>query len=129
MRVSTYVLDKTYEAAANLSALQFTLVKPSSGVATGPQARLSACGAGDRGWVLQNKPQQNTGAVIRIYGFSQLFVDGGAGAIAPGDMLKSNAGGLGIKTTTAGNYYSAIAWESSSATGDLIEVLCDRGTV
>lgn len=121
--------DVTFEAAANLSALQFTFVKFSAGVATGPQARVSACGLGDRGFILQNKPIQFTGAVIRIYGFSQLYVDGGAGAIAPGDKLKSNASGLGIKTTTATDEYSAIACESSSATGDLIEVLCDRGKV
>jgi hypothetical protein len=121
--------DVTFEAAANLSALQYTLVKPAAGVATGPQCRFAACGLGDRGFILQNKPIQFTGAVVRIHGFSQLFVDGAAGAIAPGDMLKSNAAGLGIKTVAAGDYYSAIAMESSTAAGDLIEVLCERGRV
>jgi len=130
MRVNTYVLDKTYEANTDLSALQYTLVKPSTGVATGPQTRIVACGAGDRGFVLQNKPKAlGQGAVLRILGFSQLFVDGSGTAIAPGDALKSNASGQGIKTTTPGDHYSAIAFEASTAAGDLIEVLVDRGTV
>lgn len=133
MRVNSYVHDKTYEAGVDLSALQYTFVKPVSGVATGPQCRLGPCTgiAGETGWILQNKPKQYTGAVIRIYGFSELIVDGGAGAIAPGDKLKSNGTGQGIKVgaAAAGQYYSAIAWEASSATGDRIEVLCDRGLV
>jgi hypothetical protein len=113
-----------------MSALQYTFVKPGPGVATGPQARLVPCTgvAGEMGFVLQNKPKQYTGGVIRVYGFSECKVDGTV-VIAPGDKLKANASGLGIKTVTAGDTYSAIAFEASSAVGDIIEVLCDRGSI
>jgi hypothetical protein len=120
--------DTTLEAATDMSLLQYTFVKPSTGVAGGPSARVAVCGAGDRGWILQNKPLQYKGAVIRIKGFSALKVDGSGTAIAVGDPLKSDGAGLGIKATAA-TIFNAIAMEASSAAGDIIEVLVMHGQV
>ena len=127
MRVYTHVLDKTYEAATDLSALQFTFVAPTTGVAGGPSCRVAAVTSGPGALILQNKPTQYKGAVCRIYGFSELYVLGTAVPIVVGDYLKPGAGGKGVKCE-AGDAYSAQAYEASSADNDLIEVLCDRGT-
>lgn len=127
MRVNTYVLDKTYEASADLSTYQWKFVKPSTGVATGPQARLALCESGI-GFILQNKPAAlGRGGVIRIYGFSELVVDGSSGGgIVPGNHIKPTTGGIGI-VCSAGDTYSAIAFEASTVLNDRIEVLCERG--
>ena len=133
MRVNTYVLDKTFEAA-DTTLLQWKFAKPTTGVATGPQAKMTLC-TDAMGFIVQNAPTvAGRGAVIRIYGFSELYVDGtaapavgtGNGPIAPGTMLKPTTGGIGI-AVTAGDNYSAIAMEASIAAGDRIEVLCERG--
>ena len=127
MRVNTYVLDKTYEASADLSAYQWKFVKPTTGVAGGPSARLALCESGI-GWILQNKPAAlGRGGVIRIYGFSELVVDG-TSPIVPGNHIKPTTGGVGV-VCSAGDTYSAIAWEASAANGDRIEVLCERGVL
>ena len=129
MRVNTYVLDKTLEASADLSAYQWKFVKPSTGVATGPQARLALCESGI-GFIMQNKPAAlGRGGVFRIYGFSELVVDGSnGGGIVPGSHIKPTTGGKGI-VASAGDTYSAIAFEASSVDGDRIEVLCERGVL
>jgi len=129
MRVNKYVMDATYEASADLSAYQWRFVKPTTGVATGPMARLAACTSGI-GFILQNKPAAlGRGGVIRIYGFSELVVDGtSGGGIVPGNHIKPAAAGVGV-VCTAGDTYSAIAFEASIASGDRIEVLCERGVL
>jgi Uncharacterized conserved protein (DUF2190) len=121
--------DITLEADADLSARQFTFVKftaaPSSGA---PAARIGAASTGDRGWILQDDPKAGKGGRVRLEGTSALKVDGTT-AIAVGDPLKSDSGGLGVKAATAGNQYNAIALEASSASGDVIEVLVAHGHI
>jgi hypothetical protein len=127
VRVNTYLLDKTFEADSDLSSYQHMFVKPTTGVAYGPMARVTLCESG-HGFVLQNKPKAiKQGAVLRIYGFSELVVDGTAGGgISVGSYIKPTTGGKGV-AASAGDYYSAIAFEASAANNDKIEVLCERG--
>jgi len=128
MRVNTYVLDKTIEASTNLSAYQWCFVKPTTGVGQSAQLALhtGAAATNNVAFILQNKPAaQGHGGVIRVYGMSELCVDGTT-PIVPGDPLKPKAGGLGTKCS-AGDGYSAIALEPSTAATDRIEVLCERG--
>jgi hypothetical protein len=128
--------DVTFEVDTDLSTSQWTFVKPVDGEAGGPQARLTQCGAGDSGWILQNSPGggrdvaynvPHLGGRIRRSGFSKLKVDGSETAIAVGDKLKPNEDGLGVKATSG--QYSAIAYEASDAEGDIIEVLVEHGSV
>lgn len=59
---------------------------------------------------------------INVRGICFLNVDGNAGTIAPGDYLKSDASGLGVKTTTDGNEVGAVALEDSTGSDDVILV-------
>ena len=118
--------DINLEADANLSARQFTFVKFTTGVSGGPAARIGAAGAGDRGWILQDDPIAGKGGRIRLEGTSALKVDGTT-PIVPGDLLKSDANGLGVKAATDKDAYNAVALEASSSATDVIEVLVHHG--
>lgn len=79
--------------------------------------------------ILQNAPKINSAAEVAMIGISQLIVDGNASAIAPGDKLKTDASGRGIKTTTDRDPIFAVALEPSTAQNDQIAVmLLDPGT-
>jgi hypothetical protein len=119
--------DITLEATADYSSgdtYQYTFVGLAAGSATGPQARVSSITSGF-GFIMQNKPKQYKGAVIRLRGTSALKVDGTT-PISVGDFIKPSTGGKGVKAS-AGDTYSAIALEASSADGDIIEVIAERG--
>jgi hypothetical protein len=119
--------DITLEATADLSAeaYQYTFVGFAAGAAGGPQARVQAVTSGENRFIMQNRPKQYKGAVIRLRGTSALRVDGTT-PISVGDFIKPSTAGVGVKAS-AGEAYSAIAMESSSASGDIIEVLVERG--
>jgi len=125
MRTSHGILDKSYEANADLSTYQFCFVKAVAGPAGGVNARLDLAEAGARTvGILQNKPSAaGLAAVGRFLGFSKLKVDGSGTAIAAGDALKPTTGGVGIKVASNNDMVGAIAMEASSASGDIIEVL------
>jgi hypothetical protein len=120
--------DITLEAAADYSAstYQYTFVGLSAGASGGPQARVTAVTSGAGAFIMQNRPKQYKGAVIRLRGTSSLKVDGSGTAISVGDFLKPGTGGKGVKCS-AGDAYSAVAMEASTADGDEIEVLVERG--
>lgn len=119
--------DITLEATADYSAAayQYTFVGFAAGSATGPQARVTSATSGENRFIMQNRPKQYKGAVIRLRGTSALRVDGTT-PIVVGDFIKPSTGGKGVKAS-AGEAYSAIAMEASSADGDEIEVLVERG--
>lgn len=125
-RVSTPGQDKTWEAAADLSASQFCLVTGVAGPAGGVQARVNLTTGRGIG-ILQNKPSAaGQGAVVRLSGTSKLKVDGSGTAIAAGDPIRATTGGVGIKAVTDKDPVSAIAMEPSVANGDIIEVLIQK---
>ena len=120
--------DVTFESASDLSAesKQYTFVGFTAGGASGPQARIDAVTSGGNALILQNRPKQYKGGVVRLVGTSALRVDGSGTPIAVGTKLKPTTGGKGV-AITAGDEYSAIALEASTADGDIIEVLVQRG--
>lgn len=78
--------------------------------------------------ILQTQgPTASTGSVgmacnVRMLGLSKLVVDGGAAAIAPGDLLKNDTSGRGVKTTNASDEIFAMALQNSTSTNDIISV-------
>ncbi len=60
-------------------------------------------------------------------GRGQLEVMGNSVNIVPGDLLKSDASGRGVKAATDEDYYGAIAREASAVDGTIIEVEIIRG--
>ena len=115
--------DITLEASADMSApeYQYTFVALD-------QTTMAACEpitSGEARFILQNRPKYLKGAVVRLHGTSALRVDGTT-PIYIGNFIKPSTGGKGVKAV-AGEAYSAIALETSSADGDIIEVLVERG--
>jgi len=68
-------------------------------------------------------------ANVALDGVGRLKVDGSGTAIVAGDRLKPNASAIGIKTTTDTDFYGARALEPSTASGDIIRVLIEKGFV
>lgn len=84
---------------------------------------VDKCGAGEKAiGILNNAPAINKAAEVVLLGFSPMVVDGSGTAIAPGDRLKVDASGRGIKTTSANDEVIATALENSSAANDVISV-------
>jgi hypothetical protein len=125
MAQSMPVLQKTFKAAGDLSALQFTYVKFSADyTVTGAGAGLGTEGDIPIG-ILQNAPAvAGLGAMVRLLGTSKLKVNGSVGGgISAGSLLKITAGGIGIVAADAKDVIVAQALEASSANGDIIEVM------
>lgn len=61
---------------------------------------------------------------VKLYNRGQAYleVNGNSSNIAVGDSLTATTNGIGIKTTTAGDWVGAIALEASTADGDVIPV-------
>ncbi len=125
MRIFQHNQVTTLEAAADLSTHPHKLVMVVPAVAGGQQARVNVASAGARSiGILQNKPTvAGQGAVVVLSGRAKLVVNGTAVPIVAGDMLKAAAAGVGVKAATAADKVGALALESSSVDGDIIEVL------
>lgn len=122
MRVSTVGQDKTWEASVDGMSTQFTFVKPATGVNQQGSVATSTANARAIG-IQQNKPtKQGEGVVVRIAGTSKLLVDGTT-PIVPGDTLKSDGSGRGVKGASDHDRVGAIAMEPSSVANDIIEVI------
>jgi hypothetical protein len=122
---SSEVLDRSKEAAADLSAKQYFAVKQSGA------KQMALCGAvTDLTFgILQDKPKQNESGRVRVLGTSLAVTDGSGAAIAVNDKLGPNASGKLVKVTTADRPVAAIAMGVSTTDGAIIEVLLTPGTV
>lgn len=104
-------------ASADLSASQFCIVA----VDTAGRVALPSGSVGAVIGILQNKPSElGEGAQVAIGGVSRLR---SGGSVAPGDLVKSDAAGLGLTTTTTGNSVVGRA-VSAEATGSGIIFEC-----
>lgn len=134
------VLDFTFNADADCSSgatggtgpngsYQYCAVKPtandlacapSSSAGTGANAIAATQCLG----VLQNAPSASQGATVRMLGLSKMVVDGSGTAIVPGDWLKNDASGRGIKVTAPSSSQAslAMALAGSTAANDIITV-------
>jgi len=111
---------ETFEAAADLSAKQFYIMKLASAT-TINVADSAAVAIG----VLQDKPksgEQGNVAMIGAGGISRVVSDGSGTAIAAGDRVKANASGKAVKAATDKDRAIGLAREASSADGTIIAV-------
>jgi hypothetical protein len=118
MAQSMPVLQKTFLAATDLSALQWTFVKMSA------DQTVTGCAAGNQAiGVLTNMPKAaGQGAVVRLLGTTKLKVDGTVGGgISAGSPLKAGTAGVGVVSASNKDTVCAIALAGSSAAGDIIE--------
>lgn len=108
-------VEKTWPAAADLSTKRYFIVKQNSSkqVALGAAATDSLIG------VLQNKPKQGEGALVRFGGTSKVVA---SAAISVGARVTSTAAGKAVATTTTNDTVIGIALEAAGADGDIIEI-------
>lgn len=114
-------LRKNFNAAVDLSAHQHKFV---SFDASGD---LVKSGAGAVPQFITTDKQDVVGAAVGLAQYGEpalLQVDGSGTAIVPGDRLKPDASGRGVKVTAfAGQEYGALATEASTAADDIISVI------
>ncbi len=106
------------------SSYQYTAVK-----LTTTAWQVDLAGTAKAIGILNNQPKINSAAEVVLEGISPMVVDGNAGAIAPGDRLKTDSSGRGIKTVTNLDEYIATALEPSTAQNDVISVLVRAGQI
>lgn len=112
--------NKGFKAAADLSGHQFGIVKTD---ASGNLVKAAAATDVLLGTLVDKPTLNRTGDVRLRTAAGTLNVKVGAGgAIAKGDAVTSDANGLGVTTTTAGNQILGYALEAG-AVGAIIEVL------
>lgn len=108
----------SYSASADLSALQYTFVKQSTGakqIAAVAAATDVPCG------VLQNKPTSGQAATVGFKGVSKVKA---GGTIAVGDLVGTTSAGLATTLTpgTDTTKYVCGRAESAGISGDIISV-------
>ena len=112
------IWDHSFQSSADLIAKQYFSVVIHS---VADQIALSGAGVGVG--ILQNKPNSNLAAQVRLHGISRHVVDGNATAIVINDPITSDANGKGVKADTAGDVAYGYALEASTADNDVISIL------
>lgn len=120
-----HVFDHTFPAGADLRTKQRYFVELAN---TGKVDVCNAAADVAIG-VLQNKPNSNQAANIRILGIAEVISDGSGTAIAIGDQVGPNSSGKAVKKATADYSVAGIALDASSADGTIIRVLLLPGAV
>lgn len=90
------VYDESFVANTDMSGDQYKIVKLHT-----VAGQVVLAGAGEGIGVLQNKPGAGQEAKVRLFGISRVVVDGSGTSIAPGQFIKSDASGIGVRSTTA----------------------------
>jgi hypothetical protein len=109
---------KIMKAGADLSSDQYKFVK--HGATEGEVILCSVAGEAAVG-VLQNAPKQGEAAEIATLGGGALLKV--AGVVSAGSLIKTDANGLGVATTTDGDNAFARSFVAGVA-NDVVEVLC-----
>ncbi len=121
MSQSMPVLQKTFLAAGDLSALQWCFVKMSA------DQTVAVCESGMAIGVLTNMPKAiGVGAVVRLLGTTKIRVDGSGTPITAGTPLVATTGGVAIAGGANKDSVCAIALAGSTASGDVIEAMLVR---
>jgi uncharacterized protein DUF2190 len=114
---STFVYDKSFQAAADLSSLQYYVVNSTGeGVCN---LCISTSGGTNRAvGILQNDPTSGHAAIVRRLGESKAVV---AGTIAIGAMLACTTAGT-VTTASTGQYVIGHANSASTAASQVISI-------
>ena len=128
MATDRNVFDESFSAENDLSAKQFYAVELSAA------NQVDVCDALDDLviGVLQNKPEANQAAQVRMLGITRWVSDGSSTAIAAGDYVRTDASGKAVKCPTATeehNRAAGIALSASSADGTIIDVFLTPGVM
>lgn len=119
--------DADYSSATGLGS-QYKIVvldTDSSGVTAKVAANATVPCVG----VLYNRPKSGEAASVVTDGLAYVQVDSTTD-IAVGDQIAANASGVGIKTTTAGNYVLGLAMEARTSNDvGVITVLIRKSNV
>lgn len=120
---SAVIWDETFTAENDLSTKQFFAVELSGA------DQVDVCdNASDRVLgILQNKPKAGEEAVVRILGKSKAVSDGSGTAIAPADLVGTDANGRIVKKTADADRLAGISNGTSSASGTVIEIFLTFG--
>ena len=90
------VWDESFPAGADLTGDQYKIVKLNA------SGQVVLAGAGELAvGVLQNKPDSGEAAQVRIFGLTRMLTKGSNAE--PGDLVRSDAGGFGVNTGSAGD--------------------------
>lgn len=122
MSQQTGALDITFKASSDLSSNQYCLVKMSgSGTPHGVELTGADSSTDVIIGVLQNEPDEEEAAVVRVLGTSKVKVDG---SVSIGDLVGvGTPAGYAHTADTDKDIYIGIALEEASTSGDIIEVL------
>ena len=112
------VLDITFKAAADLRLNQYYIVK----MTAANSINLASANADHAIGVLQNKPNLNEAAVVRVLGTSKYISHGGA-SIAVGNLICPDAAGKGEVADADLDFVIGVALEASGADDEIIEML------
>lgn len=128
---ANYFDGDSVTATANEALTAFTFAD-FAGTTASEDLKASTADSGDapRG-IIAETTDSGRYAAIFYNGTGRLKVDGSSVNIAAGDRLKPGASndGVGIKAATDEDAYGAIALEPSTASGDIINVLIETGTL
>lgn len=114
MTAAAAIVAHTFVTRGVTQALRKTATEAGAGAIAAGIATTEAAAAGDEIGVATD-------------GRGQLTVDGSGTAIVPGDRLKSDATGFGVKVAADEDWYGAIALEASAVDGTIIEVEIVKG--
>lgn len=121
MSQSAYVLEMTYNAAADLSAKQYKIVKQSAaGV-----VNISTAGTDKHLGVLQNKPLITEAANVRVLGSSKVVA---GGTVTLNAWVTADANGDAIATVTDKDVVVGMALEAA-VDNDIFEILLTHFTL
>lgn len=119
-------MDESFVAENDLSAKQFYAVEfgGAAGQVDLPDSAGDVCVG-----VLQNKPKAGEAATVRCVNgtISKAIVDGNSAGIGYGDPLKAASGGKLVKATADKDFVVARALAASTADGDIIDVMIEKG--
>ena len=114
-------LDRTFKAAIDLSASQYSFVIAGS---IAGECTLATTTGGSVIGVLQNKPRATEGATVRVLGFSKVRAQSSAGAspLTWGGFVKAGsdgcAWGCGVQATAASTFSAGISYDAyATSTG------------
>jgi len=93
------IYDESFEANADMTGDQYKIVKLHT-----VAGQVVLAGAGEGIGVLQNKPEAGQKAQVRIFGLTRIILQGSTGGnLEPGNLVKSDANGLGTRSSVAGD--------------------------
>ena len=119
---STFVYDKSFVAAQDLSAAQYYIVSSSAEDVVAICVASSGGGTGRAIGVVQNNPTSGNAANVRILGQSKV-VASSSGTIAVGAYVGCSTGGLAVSATTGFLAIGTAMSATTGASGQIVEVL------